>query len=271
MRKRLIAVISCAALLLCITACGAGSAKWKPARASSEIEPYAQRAIELIDGYLAFELTSDEASEAFRELHVRMIPLDISEEDSGYNVADQRIDYYIDWLAMFSMSNRTDDELREYRDILAFQIGEKVSGKTYAALKGTPTGTESKLSQYIDLESMPFDFGTVNQTADYCFVTLSFDTRSGVTAQDIQKSIESAFNSAGKEDSKSFNITVYIYCYDQPAVCISVHSNDGSFMGAVRELVATDDENSSAILHEFDSMDGLSKAVAAVSSFVGIK
>ena len=271
MRKRLIAFISCAVLLLCTAACGSGVAKWKPARASDEIAPYARRAIEIIDEYLDFEMSADEAEKELRELHVRMIPLNISEGDSGYNVADQKIDYYIDWLTMFSMSNHTDAELREYRDILAFQIGEKVSGKTYTALKSTPTGTENKLSQYIDLENTPFDVGTINQTADYCFVTLSFDTRNGVTAQDIQKSIESAFNSAGKEDSISFNITVYIYCYDQPAVCISVHSNDGSFMGAVRELGAADKENNSAILHEFDSIYGLSKAVAVVSSFVGIK
>ena len=271
MRKRLLAFITSAALLLCLAACGAKTPKWEPERASAEIAPYARRAIEIIDEYLDFELSSDEAEKEFRELHVRMIPLDISEDDSGYNVADQRIDYYVDWLARLSIKYRTDAELREYRDIFTFQIGEKVSGKTYTARKSTPSGSDDKLSQYIDIENTPFDFATINQTADYCFVTLSFDTRNGFTAQDIQNSIGSAFNSAGKEDSKSFNITAYIYCYDQPAACISVHSNDGSFMGAVRELGATDKENSSATLHEFDSMDGLSKAVAAASSFVGIK
>lgn len=271
MGKRLIAFITSVTLLFCLAACGIGTPEWEPVRASEDVEPYARRAIEIIDEYLAFEITADEAEKAFRELHVRIIPLNISDDDSEYNKADRIIDDCIDTLAMLSIKNRSDAELNEYKDIFAFQIGEKVSKKTYTAPQHVFSEKEEELSQYIDIEKIHFDLASIHQSADSCFIYFVFDTRNGFTEQDITQILESAFSNTEKTISKSFSFTVYIQCYDQPAVCISIYTFSDSFVGTVEESGTQITEgNEATYLYEFDSLEGLPEAISIACDFVGL-
>lgn len=295
MRKRLLAFLTSAALLLCLPACGAETPKWEPGRASAEIEPYARRAIEIIDGYLAFEMTTEEATEAFRELRKRMNPTEIWSVDSEYSEPDQVVAQIISGLTIGQADYRTDLEYREYRDVLAFQIGEEVSGKVYKSDRSVLSDKDAEMAVFIDLENMPFDFSSVDKYEEFCAVSVWFDTRNGVSIPILQKCIEDAHNAMSEQSFSTAHLGFYIRSYDQSVLSISISVNEGTFLGTVlredsaaqsvqdkfyeeftlEERIAMEDypEEYKILdpLYEFDSIEYLHEALAVASAFAGIE
>ena len=279
-----------------LVACGSGDSPdtWTPTRASSEIEPYAQKAIEIIDGYLAFELTVDEATNEFRELRRRIEPFDIRGIDSTYNDPDQSIAHIIEMLSILDADTRTDLEYYEYRDILAFQIGEAVSGKSYDpdryGIDNCP-----KMMELFDVEAFPVEYVSELEFEDGWYWSMTFDELNGVSITDFQGYIESVYddfiNSNMNEGSLSFNYSRY----EQDVFYISLNFAEGELTGGVyrdgeevekaRELLnekLKNEEISSMEelpeelsilkpLYEFTSIEQLPDAIKAAQSYAGIE
>lgn len=279
-----------------LVACGSGDSPdtWTPTRASSEIEPYAQKAIEIIDGYLAFELTVDEATNEFEALYRRIEPLDIRSIDSTYNNSDQRISYIIDMLAIFDADKTTDLEYHKYRDLLAFQVGEAVSGKSYDpdryGIDNCP-----KMMELFDVEAFPVEYVSELEFEDGWYWSMTFDELNGVSITDFQGYIESVYddfiNSNMNEGSLSFNYSRY----EQDVFYISLNFAEGELTGGVyrdgeevekaRELLnekLKNEEISSMEelpeelsilkpLYEFTSIEQLPDAIKAAQSYAGIE
>ena len=292
-------VLAVALVLLSVfglVACGSGDSPdtWTPTRASSEIEPYAQKAIEIIDGYLAFELTVDEATNEFRELRRRIEPFDIRGIDSTYNDPDQSIAHIIEMLSILDADTRTDLEYYEYRDILAFQIGEAVSGKSYDpdryGIDNCP-----KMMELFDVEAFPVEYVSELEFEDGWYWSMTFDELNGVSITDFQGYIESVYddfiNSNMNEGSLSFNYSRY----EQDVFYISLNFAEGELTGGVyrdgeevekaRELLnekLKNEEISSMEelpeelsilkpLYEFTSIEQLPDAIKAAQSYAGIE
>ena len=279
-----------------LVACGSGDSPdtWTPTRASSEIEPYAQKAIEIIDGYLAFELTVDEATNEFRELRRRIEPFDIRGIDSTYNDPDQSIAHIIEMLSILDADTRTDLEYYEYRDIPAFQIGEAVSGKSYDpdryGIDNCP-----KMMELFDVEAFPVEYVSELEFEDGWYWSMTFDELNGVSITDFQGYIESVYddfiNSNMNEGSLSFNYSRY----EQDVFYISLNFAEGELTGGVyrdgeevekaRELLnekLKNEEISSMEelpeelsilkpLYEFTSIEQLPDAIKAAQSYAGIE
>lgn len=279
-----------------LVACGSGDSPdtWTPTRASSEIEPYAQKAIEIIDGYLAFELTVDEATNEFRELRRRIEPFDIRGIDSTYNDPDQSIAHIIEMLSILDADTRTDLEYYEYRDILAFQIGEAVSGKSYDpdryGIDNCP-----KMMELFDVEAFPVEYVSELEFEDGWYWSMTFDELNGVSITDFQGYIESVYddfiNSNMNEGSLSFNYSRY----EQDVFYISLNFAEGELTGGVyrdgeevekarellseklknEEISATEElpEELSILkpLYEFTSIEQLPDAIKAAQSYAGIE
>ena len=292
-------VLAVALVLLSVfglVACGSGDSPdtWTPTRASSEIEPYARKAIEIIDGYLAFELTVDEATNEFRELRRRIEPFDIRGIDSTYNDPDQSIAHIIEMLSILDADTRTDLEYYEYRDILAFQIGEAVSGKSYDpdryGIDNCP-----KMMELFDVEAFPVEYVSELEFEDGWYWSMTFDELNGVSITDFQGYIESVYddfiNSNMNEGSLSFNYSRY----EQDVFYISLRFTEGKLTGAVyrdgeevekarellseklknEEISATEElpEELSILkpLYEFTSIEQLPDAIKAAQSYAGIE
>ena len=279
-----------------LVACGSGDSShtWTPTRASSEVEPYARKAIEIIDGYLAFELTVDEATNEFRELRRRIEPFDIRGIDSTYNDPDQSIAHIIEMLSILDADTRTDLEYYEYRDILAFQIGEAVSGKSYDpdryGIDNCP-----KMMELFDVEAFPVEYVSELEFEDGWYWSMTFDELNGVSITDFQGYIESVYddfiNSNMNEGSLSFNYSRY----EQDVFYISLNFAEGELTGGVyrdgeevekaRELLnekLKNEEISSMEelpeelsilkpLYEFTSIEQLPDAIKAAQSYAGIE
>ena len=294
--RKVLAVALVLLFVFGLVACGSGDSPdtWTPTRASSEIEPYARKAIEIIDGYLAFELTVDEATNEFRELRRRIEPFDIRGIDSTYNDPDQSIAHIIEMLSILDADTRTDLEYYEYRDILAFQIGEAVSGKSYDpdryGIDNCP-----KMMELFDVEAFPVEYVSELEFEDGWYWSMTFDELNGVSITDFQGYIESVYddfiNSNMNEGSLSFNYSRY----EQDVFYISLRFTEGKLTGAVyrdgeevekarellseklknEEISATEElpEELSILkpLYEFTSIEQLPDAIKAAQSYAGIE
>lgn len=292
--KRLFVFLITLCILLAGCSTETDSGQWQPIRASAEIEPYARRAIEIIDEYLAFEMTSDEATKAFWELYRRISSFDIIAIDSEYNDADQTIYHSISSLSSGQAKNKSDIEYYQYRDLLSFQVGEPVSGKSYNAERSVPLD-DDYLEELIEIDSIPFNLGSMRVMDDYRHGLLHFDSRNGVCISDLQQYIETFYESLIDNGITNAGISVYYSCFDQDVFCVSLNIGDGTFNGRVRRSDAQAEEARSQFnerytseekmkmdgypkefailepLYEFDSIDDLPEALAAASAFAGFE
>ena len=291
-------VLAVALVLLSVfglVACGSGDSPdtWTPTRASSEIEPYARKALEIIDVYLAFELPVEEATNEFRELRRRIEPFDIRGIDSTYNDPDQSIAHIIEMLSILDADTRTDLEYYEYRDILAFQIGEAVSGKSYDPDRYGIDNCPQMMALF-DVEAFPVEYVSELEFEDGWYWSMTFDELNGVSITDFQGYIESVYddfiNSNMNEGSLSFNYSRY----EQDVFYISLNFAEGELTGGVyrdgeevekaRELLnekLKNEEISSMEelpeelsilkpLYEFTSIEQLPDAIKAAQSYAGV-
>jgi len=294
MRNRQLALLVSVAMLFSLCACADGSQVWVPEKATAEIEPYARRAIEIIDGYLNFTITADEATGLFQELYERMDPFEIRSIDSEYCEADKTVAYIVDMLAIWDAKHRSDEEYRMYRDLLAFQIGEPVSGKAYPADQSS-IDSDKPLDVLIDVDSTPFDFGNIYVSQETWSVMLMFDRLNGVHVPDLGQYVEEVLHNLSDNNVAEAILYVEYSCYDQSVLYIYITILDGIFTGSVcradssadeaRERLAREysAEEISAMteypkeysilnpLYEFDSIEDLPSALAAASAFVGSK
>ncbi len=292
--KRYFAVFLSLVVLLSGCSSKETAATWTQRKALKEIEPYAQKAIEIIDGYLAFELTADEATNEFESLYQRIEPYDIRGTDSTYSDPDKTISYVLDSLAIFDADKKTDIEYHQYRDILAFQIGEDVSGKKYDAAQ---MGIDNcvRLAELVNIDAFPFDSAMEYEYNGYWTWGLTFDEMNGISPSDLQKYIETIISKLQETDIKNYSFNFSYNCYEQDVFTIAFVFADGELHGSVQrsgeEVMQAYDqlfakytsEEISAMekmpkefslldpLYEFTSMEQLPEAISAASAFAGVE
>lgn len=156
---------------------------WKPEEASKEIRPYIERAIEIIDNYLSFDISQEDAKKAFTELSNRISSLNITEIDSGYSDADKSIAYEIKSL---TYGNRTDLEYHQSRDILSFQIGKDVSGKAYPVEKESDIFEDEPVHQSIKEFDAPASRCLTGELSNNALlISIDFDAINGIKPSDV--------------------------------------------------------------------------------------
>lgn len=298
MNKRLFSIFIVIAILLsgCSRKPGVpkepDSEKWVPELASEEIRPYAEQAIKTIDSYLAFEITKKEAVNTFRELDSRINSFDIPLNENDYNEADEAIEQSI---TMLSFDSCTDAEYHKHRDILKFQIGEKVGVKKHKPEQYINEKDEIALKRYVDFSTIPFEYGSIYYSEDsgQLNIVLFFDRSAGVFSFNIVDYIKDIYAELTLKKNKSARISIYYNYFEQPVFGVLFKLDNGNITGqAYRrdsernklyeqfkekysdyEISRMEEypEEFKALnpLFEFDSIDGLEDYVYIVAQFVG--
>ena len=288
------------AIVLLLTGCGTkSSVKWLPELASDAVTPYAQQAIKIIDGYLAFESNWEETQKSFEDLFYRIEQLEII-DNGNYSKPDQDIALCI--RDLFA-GQKTDMEYYHCRDTIAFYIGVPASGKIYEAERNILNSDNdpkaiTEFSKFVDIESVPFSDGSTDYCADVRSISLSFDQKNGVKVSDLQDYIDNIWARFDEMNSEDVSIYVSYRCYGQDvfSLLISTTIPDSSFSGIVlrtdaafekvyadyQKKYAMEDQNlhlkenkypkefeivGSHILCEFDSIEKLPQAITAASEF----
>ena len=211
--KKVFLLILCVCLLAgCSSA--TTSAKWQREPVSADITPYAKRAVEVIDAYLAFQMSADEAGAALDEVYKRMDGQIIRTKDDIYSDYEQSIALDIYLLSGSGIARRTDIELRQYRDEIAFAIGEPVTGYGYEAERRIWDGSDP-LSDLIDVDAIPFDSGGADITDDLCMCTLSFDEMNIQQFNDLQEYIKDVYESLSAIEKPVKMISAHYRRYGQ--------------------------------------------------------
>ena len=209
----------CFALVCSLLLCSCGNKKWVPETASSTIKPYAERAIEIIDGYLSFNLSAKEATDSMKTLADRIESFDISYTSEDYTWADANISHYITMLSIGDFDRNTDIELKEYRDLLNFQLTGQVGERTYNP-DTSSFSDEDNFSILGNLSSKVSSFSSYESG-----VSVSFDYINGVSTLDFSSFVETLNTSFWTQTSVD-SITISYYCYEQMVINVSmVRSN----------------------------------------------
>ena len=218
---------------LILTGCNGDSiSTWKQERASAEIEPYARRAIEIIDGYLNFELPADDATKEFDVLYQRIEPYDITGIDSSYSGPDKTVSYIITFLSIGDADKKSDVKYHQYRDILSFQIGGTVSGKSYEADR-SGVNECPKLAELFELEQLPVDLVYELEFDSFWACSFVFDEMNGVSLSNFQNYIEDIYAVVASGIVADGSISFYYNRYEQDVFCISLYLIEGKLEGSV--------------------------------------
>ena len=204
---------------------------WKPQRASSDVEPYARRAIDIIDSYLDFEISGSEAKAAFDEVRCRMNELNILSGGKQYNLADDVIENRVASLYL-DAEDLSDSSYREHRDLLMFQIGEPVSGRTYPA-RQTHYDEEDQLCEaYFDEYLTLANRYSHNTFDDMVLVSVDFDYMNGTTIKDMRKALEHAWSQLEGQPGKNCSVIASYQKYGQDvfSVYISKFEENTAFL-----------------------------------------
>ena len=197
------------------------TSKWNAKKASVEVIPYARRAIEIIDEYLGFKITSTDAKKAFSDLNSRISTLDISFDSKNYNAADEIVDTCILYLYI-SADEMSDTSFWLYRDILSAQIGESVSGRTYAAQYLMQTDADQTCSIFFKNHLVSSCRYTSHETDTYTSVSAEFDYLNGVGITALYDILECAWLEIPKDSGDHiYSITISYKYYGQEVFSVS--------------------------------------------------
>lgn len=206
--------------------------KWKPKRASSNVEPYARRAIEIIDSYLAFEIDGAEVKRAVDEVRTRMEELDISYDDKRYTLADDVVDHRI-FCLYIDADKMTDSEFWEYRDVLAFQIGEDVSGRVYPAKQDYFDDDDRQCLSYLDEYANMVDRYSCYVGEDWVNPSVEVDRMNGVGVGDIYSLIKHVWRELGNQENcarYTFKLSYKVYGQEAFSVVCTKYQNEKLFL-----------------------------------------
>lgn len=242
MRKTLLIIL----LVCAISLAGCSEQKWRPERASSDIQPYAERAIEIIDAYLSFKMTADEATEEFNKLVDRVESMDFTGLDSEYSSVDQNLAYEIKHLDYPSADKRTDLEYRQIRDVIAYQIGKDVSGRVYPAEYANGTFADEPGPNALKDYNAPASSAYAHEgTTDSSYtISISFDYMNGLGPLDMIDHVERLANvlsSASRKDNITFTLYASYECYEQDVFSLHLEVSKNSASGFVASLTSQSD------------------------------
>lgn len=254
-----IVVIFLAALIL-LTGCNAQSASktWRPHTVSENIKPYAEKALNLVEQYLSFEITLKEFYEGISSVHNRIDRDDCEDQNSAdSSVCSAIFDLYLYY------DEFNDNTFRMYRDILRFQLGQTADGtyspsKRISAMDYENPFDESKANQIgkrLNLQQLPVHDASICLSGDPSLPTiyLTFDLMNGITPEDVFAHFNALIDSAQNEGICIDTLFIFYHIYGQTAFSVHVMANDsGEYTMALgldtrsaadREYVALTDEN----------------------------
>lgn len=213
-------------IVLCLlSGCGTDETeKWKPDVVSSEIRNYAERALEIVDKYLSFNIDAKEMERLLQELYDRMDGL--SEENE--NLADMAAYFAIGDLR-FNGETYSDKTIRFFRDVLQFSLGKEVSGKTFDPLLdviGYEEDENKLVREKLHLQNYPVMSASAFALEGEYSIFLDFEAATGVSPEEaLQYCVEIYEKSQSirsEYDVKYFLATYAIY--GQTAFYISGNS-----------------------------------------------
>lgn len=218
--------------------------QWKPERVSSEIEPYVERTIEIIDAYLSFDISGNEADTSFEEVISRMESLGITEKDPNKHLADILTAYSITAFKYDKTSELTDTELRKRRDVLAFQIGEDVSGRSYS-LKTTSRLFENAPEYLQEFNAPATDVDFFESNSISC-ISLTFDAINGVAPSDLSAYTNNLINILTEKHNGDTHVFLTYEYYGQPVFWLNLSIGNNTVTGWLTNRSNSNDEETPA-------------------------
>lgn len=210
------------------------SARWNPVQASDKVVPYAERAIELIDLYLDFDISAKELKSEMSSLYDRMHGSTIQTGDD-YNKADKEIARYI-----FDMKSYTesDDICKQYREKISLLIGIVPDGivtpaKREISNEDEDVNAKKNLAKFIDINEVPFSLGFAYIITDTWSVSLTFDKENGVKVSDLEKYIDEVLENFKDLGLDSASVSCYYYYFGISVFRISLRVGENGFYGSV--------------------------------------
>lgn len=205
--------IVCFCLILAFVAgcfSGCGGPKWEPERVSSDLVPYVERTIEIIDQYLAFEITTEEATAAVEEVGERMdVEAIYWSEVNEYPALDRNFASRVHGLMWYGIDGRTDTELKEMRDIMLYSIGKPTSGKRNFPKPETDTFELGYSGEYYD-------------DSDF------YDYMCGFDPEDIAEIAKQELENL-RNFPADVQMTIYYSCYDQLVFSVYLYKTEEEY------------------------------------------
>lgn len=257
--KHICVFLVCLCLLLSGCQNTTTSEHWQPSITSANIEPYAEKALGIVEQYLAFEITLSEFSAGISEVYNRLDWDDCEENNSADTAVCSTIsDLY------FHYDEFNDNAFRMYRDILIFQLGGIAKDETYPPAKRINAFEEESknLANRLKLQSFPASDVSIYafEESSFPLVLITFDLANGVMPEDVFNYYKTLINYAKQEDVRIDSLTIFYHIYGQLAFAIDAISNEsGTYtlsldldVGNItkKEYVESTDENINQMIIE---------------------
>ena len=261
--RKFVAFVCLIALLLSFVACGAKNNNvWVPESVSKDLRPYAETALDILNQYLSFSISSDDAAAKFEELQHRVDTIGIDPYSADTSPADSQIIQAIKHVDMFCFSIVSEEEdVFLYKDIISFQLGNSLSGKSYPADKiYTTEDSKTHLDIFLSVDTAPFSdaFVYYDENGAFWQISLTFDKLNGIAIEGLGKYINEILENAYANDIDSLEIDIHYEVCGQDAATICAEANrDSVYFYSLRSLR----ERSSAIdrLHSEYSAEEIAK------------
>ena len=229
--KKTISFILVVLLLLVGCTTQVADNKWKPQHVSDNIKSYAEKALDLVDQYLAFEISLKEFNAGMEEVFNRLDWYELLGTHEQKNYADIAASSAIwDLHLYYDDFNFNDNAFRMYRDILRFQLGQNVKGATHSPTKTIRTGDEESqsLAKQLKLQEFPiFDaYIDIYDDSSLPTVSLTFDLANNVMPENVFTHYKTLIKQVKKREIGLDSLTIYYHIYGQTAFEIDVSLYD---------------------------------------------
>ena len=268
--KKTISFILAAMLLLVGCSTRESNNKWKPQHVSENIKPYAEKALNIVEQYLAFDISLEEFYADMSDVNNRLDWDDFLDWDDleKTNIADLTVCNAISDL-YYHYDEFTDNAFRMYRDILRFQLGQNVKDTIYSPAKNIRAYDDE--SQYIakqlKLEDLPIFDASVYIFDDSSLptVSLTFDLANGVTPEDAFTHSKTLIQQMKKHEICLDYLTIYYHIYGQTTFIVDVRLNDSGEYAL--DLSFIDDKNTEREYFE-PTDENVEQMVIAATAYV---
>lgn len=237
--KKTISFILAAMLLLVGCTTQESDNKWKPQHVSDNIKPYAEKALDIVEQYLAFEISLNEFYADMSDVNNRL-----DWDDRGENnLADLTICTAISDL-YYHYDEFNDNAFRLYRDVLRFQMGQNAKDTTHSPPKTIRAYDDESqyLAKQLKLEDLPIFDASVYIFDDSSLptVSLTFDLANSVIPEDVFAHYKTLIKQAEKNEILLDFLTIYYHVYGQTAFAIDISLDDSGKYALALSLI--DDE-----------------------------
>jgi len=223
--KRLCVILL--AIVIVFTGCSKPERMWEASTVAEDILPYAERAVEILEGYQNGEYDARGTRALFNELYEKIDELNINFmiSQGKYFSADLCVYNRIEYLARGThIKYLSDADIEKHIALFrCFQYGE-ISKQVYPPDELFAGGYDP--DEYLgDLSSLATDYFASIET-QYPYIHVTFDYINGVKLKDFFSYVKK-LNSNLIETGKLKNLHVEYRCYDQHVISVSIRTQVG--------------------------------------------